>query len=60
VAEYVTTPIKGRGEPIYAECSTFFGPDSRVCNIYKKDEQSRPAPSAQPGTGTAEPIRQGG
>ena len=38
VADYVMTHIKGWGEPTYAECIEFFGPGSRVCNTYKKEE----------------------
>nr|WP_244422988.1 cytochrome c [Bradyrhizobium sp. ORS 278] len=35
VADYVLAHIKGRGEPNYDECTTFFGNTSRVCDIYK-------------------------
>jgi len=35
VADYVIANIKGKGEPNYAECVTFFGDTSRVCDIYK-------------------------
>jgi len=35
VASYVVTNIKGRGEPTLAECTSFFGDTSRVCDIYR-------------------------
>jgi mono/diheme cytochrome c family protein len=35
VADYVLAHIKGRGEPTYDECISFFGNTSRVCDIYK-------------------------
>lgn len=35
VADYVLAHIKGRGEPDYDECVSFFGNTSRVCDIYK-------------------------
>jgi mono/diheme cytochrome c family protein len=34
VAKYVATQIKGKGNPTLAECQTFFGNSSRVCDIY--------------------------
>jgi hypothetical protein len=36
VADYVLANIKGKGEPNYAECVSFFGNTSRVCDIYKQ------------------------
>jgi mono/diheme cytochrome c family protein len=35
VADYVLAHIKGKSEPDYAQCITFFGEGSRVCNLYK-------------------------
>lgn len=35
VADYVIARIKGKGEPSYAECISFFSDGSRVCNTYK-------------------------
>ena len=35
VADYVIAHIKSKGEPNYAECVSFFGDTSRVCDIYK-------------------------
>jgi mono/diheme cytochrome c family protein len=35
VADYVLSHIKGKGEPNYDECVSFFGSTSRVCDIYK-------------------------
>jgi mono/diheme cytochrome c family protein len=47
VADYVIAHIKGKGEPNYAECVTFFGDSSRVCDVYKKAEgQPAAAPVA--------------
>ena len=47
VADYVIAHIKGKGEPNYAECVTFFGDNSRVCDVYKKAEgQPAAAPVA--------------
>jgi mono/diheme cytochrome c family protein len=39
VADYVLAHIKGRGEPTYDECISFFGNTSRVCDIYKVGAQ---------------------
>ena len=38
VADYVIAHIKGRGEPNYPECVSFFGDTSRVCDIYKTQD----------------------
>ena len=40
VAEYVLVKIKGKGEPNYEECVSFFGNTSRVCDIYKAGSAS--------------------
>ncbi len=37
VADYVIAHVKGKGEPTYADCTSFFSQDSRVCNTYKVD-----------------------
>lgn len=39
VADYVLAHIKGFGEPNYAECVSFFSSGSRVCDIYKTQDQ---------------------
>ena len=39
VADYVIAHIKGAGEPTYAECVAFFASASRVCDVYKTQEQ---------------------
>jgi mono/diheme cytochrome c family protein len=39
VADYVIAHIKGAGEPNYAECVSFFSSGSRVCDIYKTQDQ---------------------
>jgi mono/diheme cytochrome c family protein len=46
VADYVITSIKGKGEPNYAECVSFFGDTSRVCDVHKTQEP----PAANPDT----------
>lgn len=46
VADYVIAHIKGRGEPMLAECISFFSETSRVCDIYRKAEH---AGSPEPG-----------
>jgi mono/diheme cytochrome c family protein len=35
VADYVLTSIKGKGDPNLADCVTFFGQESKVCDVYK-------------------------
>ncbi len=52
VASYVIAHIKGRGEPNYAECVSFFGDTSRVCDIYKT--QAEPNANSAAGTGKAQ------
>lgn len=37
-ADYVMAHIKGKGEPSFEECTTFFSQTSKVCDIYKKAE----------------------
>jgi Cytochrome C oxidase, cbb3-type, subunit III len=41
VADYVLTHIKGKGEPNYDECVSFFGNTSRVCDIYKASSPAK-------------------
>jgi hypothetical protein len=50
VADYVLAHIKGKGEPNYDECVSFFGNTSRVCDIYKASSSSlsKSPPSAEP------------
>jgi hypothetical protein len=48
VADYVLAHIKGKGEPNYDECVSFFGNTSRVCDIYKAGSASPSKPSAEP------------
>jgi Cytochrome c len=55
VANYVVTHLKGKGEPNLAECLEFFGEGSRVCNVMRSREQSKPASGT-----TSAPGRQGG
>ena len=43
VADYVLARLKGKGEPTYAECTTFFSETSRVCDIYKRQGEQKPA-----------------
>jgi Cytochrome C oxidase, cbb3-type, subunit III len=38
VADYVTSHIKGKGEPTYGECTDFFGQGSHVCDVYKAQQ----------------------
>ena len=52
VADYVIAHIKGKGEPNYAECVSFFGDTSRVCDIYKT--QAEPNANSAAGTGKAQ------
>jgi mono/diheme cytochrome c family protein len=40
VADYVLVNIKGKGEPNYEQCVSFFGSSSRVCDIYKAGPMS--------------------
>ena len=35
VADYVVANIKGKGEPNLADCVSYFGDTSRVCDIYR-------------------------
>lgn len=35
VAEYVISSLKGKGAPNLADCVTFFGEDSKACDVYK-------------------------
>src|SRR5712671_7863617 len=49
VADYVIVHIKGKGEPNYAECVSFFGDTSRVCDIYKT--QAEPTANSAAGAG---------
>jgi mono/diheme cytochrome c family protein len=49
VADYVIANIKGKGEPNYAECVSFFGDTSRVCDIYKT--QAAPAANSDAAAG---------
>ncbi len=49
VADYVLTNIKGKSEPTFDECVKFFGDMSRVCDVYKGQQQ--PAATAAPSSG---------
>lgn len=51
VADYVIAHIKGRGEPNADECVAFFGDTSRVCDVYKKQQQP---PNADVSAGKAQ------
>jgi len=50
VADYVLAHIKGKGEPNYDECVSFFGNTSRVCDIYKAGSvsPSKSLPGTEP------------
>ncbi len=50
VIDYVIANIKGKGEPDYADCATFFGTESRMCNLYKTPTATDQA------TGTPVPV----
>ena len=52
VADYVIARIKGKSEPNHAECVSFFGDTSRVCDIYKT--QAEPTASSSAGAGKAQ------
>jgi len=52
VADYVIAHIKGKGEPNYAECVSFFGDTSRVCDIYKTPAE--PNANSAAGAGKAQ------
>lgn len=49
VADYVIANIKGKGEPTYAECVSFFGNTSRVCDVYKAGSESSAKSAATTG-----------
>jgi hypothetical protein len=49
VADYVIAHIKGAGEPTYAECVSFFSSTSRVCDVYKAQEQKPDQATASTG-----------
>jgi mono/diheme cytochrome c family protein len=52
VADYVIAHIKSRGEPNFAECVSFFGDTSRVCDIYKA--KADPTANSAAGAGKAQ------
>jgi mono/diheme cytochrome c family protein len=52
VADYVIARIKGKSEPNYADCVSFFGDTSRVCDIYKT--QAEPTANSAAGPGKAQ------
>ena len=52
VADYGIAHIKGKGEPNYAECVSFFGDTSRVCDIYKA--KAGPTANSTAGAGNAQ------
>jgi mono/diheme cytochrome c family protein len=47
VADYVISHIKGKGEPSYAECISFFSAGSKVCNIYQAGPVNAPESTAK-------------
>jgi mono/diheme cytochrome c family protein len=49
VADYVIAHIKGKGEPSYAECISFFSDSSRVCNVYQAAEPKAADPVGSTG-----------
>ncbi len=48
VAHYVVDVIKGKGEPTLADCVTFFGDASRVCDVYRPKVEGAPSRHALP------------
>jgi len=42
VVDWVLQHLKGKGPPSYADCSNFFGPGARACEVY--GDESAPAP----------------
>ncbi len=48
VVDYVLAHVKGKGEPTYDECISFFGNASRVCGIYKASPQNAAVPDNSP------------
>jgi mono/diheme cytochrome c family protein len=48
VTDYVMAHVKGKGEPTYDECITFFGSGSRVCGVYKTPRQDAAVPENAP------------
>ena len=48
VAEYVVKNLKGKGQPNLAECTAFFGSDSRACETFQPPKtRTMPTPSTQ-------------
>lgn len=41
VADYVLTELKGRGPPTLADCIAYWGPESRVCDVYRPQTKTR-------------------
>ena len=58
VADYVIAHIKGRGEPNYPECVSFFGDTSRVCDIYKTVPAELSQAATSPGLKPQDPKPQ--
>ena len=57
VTDYVIAHIKGKGEPNHAECISFFGDTSRVCDIYKTQNsktEDQPRVNSTAGDGKAQ------
>jgi mono/diheme cytochrome c family protein len=44
VVAYVIDAIKGKGDTTYAECTAFWGQESRVCNVYHHAEHEATRP----------------
>jgi len=42
VIDYVLANIKSKGEPDYADCTAFFGTQSRMCHLYQTPASDQP------------------
>ena len=42
VVDWVLLHLKGKGAPSYADCTDFFGPGARACDVYNKEGVATP------------------
>ena len=42
VVDWVLLHLKGKGAPSYADCTDFFGPGARACDVYNKEGVAMP------------------
>ena len=42
VVDWVFLHLKGKGPPSYADCTDFFGPGARACDVYNKEGVAMP------------------